>query len=148
MMIKIRGEYISDSGEKSANQFTLAGMKAVLESAFRETSPGWFMGLCAHNPANAIALASVNEPTIGVNGYARQPLNLNAASWPVIGTINNETYVESISVTFALTGAVDKGVNRLFLTDGTDVLSISSPFAKVAEVLDSPVSHKYRLYFS
>jgi hypothetical protein len=128
------------------NQFTIKGMQKVLASAFQASSPSWYMGLCAAVPSDSLVLVDIDEPSIA-NGYARQAMPLNATAWPTLGTVNNESYIESLLVTFGITGTLDKAVNRLFLTDGVDVLSISSPLYETVQILNTPLSTKYRLYF-
>lgn len=127
------------------NQFTIYGAQSILRGAFWGDDLEWFVGLCAHNPADSISLSAVNEPAIA-NGYARQSLALNQANWPTIDTINGESYVESREFSFDLTDDTDIPVNRLFLTDGTYVVAISSPLPEGLGILDAPYSSTYRLF--
>ncbi len=94
------------------NQFTVIGMQQVLSAAFQEAELTWYMGLCAVNPADSIALNAINEPTDGVNGYARVELALNSTNWPTISNINGESYIESRDADFTATGDYDSQSSR------------------------------------
>jgi len=128
------------------NQFTIAGMQQVLAAAFHQIPFEWEVGLCAHNPADSIALPNVVEPT-SANGYARQTLNGDSGDWPLISTVNGESYVESREFEFTATGAYDSPTNRLFLTDGVNVMAISSPISDSLNYVEENLATKYRLYF-
>lgn len=129
------------------NQFTVIGMQQIVRAAFWKTDYTWHIGLCAHNPADDIALYSVDEPTIGVNGYQRQELHLDSGNWPTIGVVNGETYVESAPFTFIATGAYDKMTNRMFITDGEQVIAISSALPGGLAAVSANLTSAYRLYF-
>lgn len=150
-MSKLGGEFIIrdvDGNEHCIpNQFTVVGMQQVLGAAFQGETPTWYMGLCASAPADSIALSSLAEPTVGVNGYARQALPLTAPNWPTLGNINGESYIESREVTFVATGAYDVQVNRFFLTDGTYVIAISSPMEEGVHSVTVSFTALYRLWF-
>ena len=129
------------------NQFTIFGMQSVIKAAFQGVTGLWYMGLCAHNPADILALQSLGEPK-NANGYVRQQLPLTSAHWPTVSNVNGESYVESRQVTFPISADLDTEVNRLFLTDGTQVIAISSPFDSGGlQLLNSPLTTRYRLYF-
>ena len=143
----IRGEYILDSGEILPNQFTTYGMQQVLKSAFWGEKRDWYMGLCARNPADMVTMDSLLEPS-AVNGYERQLLPLDKSGWSKIGIINGETFVESLAVNFTpVNGPFDKFVNRLFLTDGDYVISISAAFPGGLQQIAAQVTQRYRLFF-
>lgn len=129
------------------NQFTVIGMQQVLAAAFQGAELTWYMGVCAINPADSLALNAINEPTEGVNGYARVELVLNSTNWPIISNINGESYVESRDADFIASGTYDMQVNRFFLTDGTYVIAISSPMEEGLHTVDESFSTKYRLWF-
>lgn len=143
----IHGEFRLKNGIVLRNQFTIFGMQSVLKAAFWSELTLWEMGLCAHNPGDNVALSTVREPTLGENGYTRQTVPLTQHNWPGIGVINGESYIESRLVTFAISDSVDESVNRLFLTDGDQVIAISSPLEGGLQLLDSPLSTSYRLFF-
>lgn len=127
------------------NQFTIIGAQQVLKGAFWGEAHDWFVGLCAHNPADSIALTSINEPS-ALNGYVRQAMTLNVSNWPTVGTVNGESYVETREFTFNLSGPTSIPVNRLFLTDGDYVIAVSSPIGEGIGYLSEPYTNKYRLY--
>lgn len=146
----IRGEFITITPEGDEhvvpNQFTLFGVQTVLRAAFQAVAtPNLWVGLGAHNPADMIALANVQEPSVA-NGYARQAIPAGLVNWPVIGLVNGEAYVETREFTFPISGVLDAAVNRLFITDGAQVVSISSAFEAGLQFLSAPLITKYRLY--
>lgn len=143
----IRGEYILEDGTIIPNQFTVLGMQAVVKAAFWNERRPWYMGYCAKNPGSLISMDSLLEPTIGVNGYQRQILTPDKPGWGKMGTINGETWIESRVVEFPATGPYDQEVNRLFLTDGDNVLSISSAFPGGLQTISTPTQRRYRLFF-
>lgn len=147
--MRLAGEYIIHKGADRIvipNQVTIAGAQAMLRSAFQGLSTPWALGLCAHNQADAISLLNINEPPVGVNGYARQALASNATNWPTTGLINGESYIESRPVTFGISAQLSVQVNRLFITDGEYVLSVSSAIDGGLQYMDSPYTTQYRLY--
>lgn len=131
------------------NQFTVYGMQRVLKAAFWNEKVNWYMGLCARNPDDFISMDSLNEPTIGVNGYQRQLVPMTAIGWPEIGVVNSESYVESLPFSFtAVGGSFDKLINRLFFTDGDYVLSVSAAMpGGLRAITNSTYSSQYRLFF-
>lgn len=130
------------------NQFTVVGMQQVLRAAFWQQPQNWYVGLCAKNPGDAVALGDLNEPTIGVNGYARQAVPMDQANWGTLNVINNESYVRSRAVTFPfVVGPYDKQFNRMFITDGTYVIAISAPHPDGLQENDSDFVQTYTLYF-
>jgi len=145
----IRGEYVLiENGVETIipNQFTIFGTQTVMRAAFWQQPPAnLWVGLCGHNPADNIILASIQEPS-ETNGYARVPLDMSEVSWPKIGSVNGESYVESRELIFDLTDAIDVPVNRFFMTDGENVISISSAFRTGLQLYDSPIINKYRLF--
>ncbi len=148
----IRGEFeISGLGPETIrvpNQFTTVGMQQVLKAAFWQQPSNWWIGLCAKNPADAIALASMNEPTIGVNLYARQSTIMNQLNWADIGVINGESYVESRELVFPYgAGPYDKAFNRLFITDGALVIAVSAAIDGGVQVNTAQINTRYRLFF-
>lgn len=128
------------------NQFTIYGAQQILKAAFWRQELVWFMGLCNKNPADAIPVTSMFEPTDGVNGYERQSLALSQGNWPDIGVINGESFIESKRVLFTATGAYDQQVSRLFLTDGDQVIAISSQLEGGLQTIDEDLETTYRLY--
>ena len=150
MRERIGGEFIlqlPSGGELVLqNQFTIIGIQQVLRAAFWQEELDWQIGLCAHNPASSIPLAAINEPS-GANGYLRQSMFGNLSNWPEMGVINGESFVQSRDFTFVATGAYDLAVNRLFITDGTQVIAVSSALEGGLQYVDSDLTTRYRLYF-
>lgn len=145
-----RGEYYSKNPKtgiwtKRSNIFTLVGWAQILAAAFQGDSLDWDVGLCNTIPAVALDIENIGEPD-ATNGYVRQALAQNDTDWPTIGQIENESYIESKDITFPASGAYSASVNRLFITDGIDVISVSSAFEE-AVIYDEPSVHRYRLYF-
>jgi len=145
----IRGEYVLRIGDGPElvipNQFTIIGMQTIMKAAFWQEIPMLYIGLCNNNIASSLSLAAIQEPS-GINGYLRQPVAMNQVNWPVISSVNGESYIESREFTFDLTGGVSTPVGRLFITDGTYVISISSEFMDGVQVYDEPITTKYRLF--
>lgn len=147
----IRGEYnlwYRDQHICVPNHFTPTGMQQVVEAAFNQDPTSWYVGLCNNAPSDSDALAEIVEPTVGVNGYARVALDMDSTDWPTIGVVNNEIRVVSKNVVFTPTGAgFDVATSRLFITDGTDVISISSllPLGLIAYTAE--LTTNYTLFF-
>lgn len=136
----MRGEYRFGSGEVLHNSFTNAGIAGILKGALRNQWPagGLFVGLCIAVPSRLITLASIVEPTIGVNGYARIPLARSAIGWPVEGTLAGDPYLESLISTFtAVGGNFSQGVTRLFLTP--EVSSTVGELWALSAALNAPL---------
>lgn len=143
----IRGEY-EVNGVIVLNHFTNIGMQTILRAAFWQEPVDLWIGLCAKNPGDAVALSQLNEPTIGVNGYARQAVPMNKLNWAALGLVNGESYVRSRTVVFPFTGApYDSPFNRLFMTDGTYVISISSPLESGLGPNDEDIATNYTCFF-
>lgn len=154
-MLDVRGEFEYEyAGKKLVipNQFTNAGMLALLLAAFKGTASAWKIGLCNHNPADVIAAADMLEPDT-TNGYARQAVDLlTAANWPNSGLVNGETYIESKTVTFTATGAYNRPSSRFCILIGATpgagtVVAVSSAFPSGPVVISANLSTKYRLFF-
>jgi hypothetical protein len=128
------------------NQFTVTGAQQLLKAAFWRQELVWYVGLCNKNPADAIPVTSMFEPTDGVNGYERQSLALSPGNWPEIGVINGESYVESKRFLFTATGAYDQQVSRFFLTDGDYVIAVSSQIEGGLQTISEDLEATYRLY--
>jgi len=128
------------------NQFTIIGIQQVIQAAFRQVPLDWYVGMCAHNQADSISLVNIQEPS-GANGYARQHLEGDETNWPNIGVVNNESYIESRPFTFPGPGPYDLATNRMFLTDGSQVIAISSPRPEGLSTDPLPDNTRYRLYF-
>lgn len=146
----IRGEYRSWDQKKGiwiphSNIFTLVGWEQIIKAAFQHDTLDWDVGLCNTVPAVELAILDIGEPS-GANGYLRQPLAQNDTDWPTIGNLDGESFITSKTITFPATGAYSGEVSRLFITDGVDVISVSSAFPEPI-LYAAPSMHQYRLYF-
>lgn len=153
MTKNLSGEFISADADGNEhivpNQFTILGMQQVLYAAFWKTPFTWYMGHCAHNPADMLALNAIAEPTIGVQGYQRVAIPMDQYNWPTLGQVNGESYIETRNCDFIVTAAHvwDKQTNRYFITDGTAVIAISSATEEGLVNRSASFTTKYRLYF-
>ena len=117
---------------------------------------GFFVGLCNQGPAHADTLVSItSEPTIGVNGYARQALAQDNTDWPTINTQNEESFIESKQVDFTASGGdFDNAHSRLFLcsvSTGTAgiLYAYSAALQEATTVLNTETfSAKYQLFLN
>lgn len=156
----MRGQFIitSVNGDKIIlpNTIVAEGAEAYLARLFQGSAiTGFFVGLCDQGPAHADTLTDVtSEPTIGVNGYARQALAQNGTDWPIINTQNEESFIESKQVDFTASGGdFDNAHSRLFLcsvVSGAGILYAYSAALQVATtVLDTETfSAKYQLFLN
>ena len=87
----------------------------------------WELGLCAVIPTPDTVLADLQEPTIGVNGYARASIARDATGFPA-GVTNATTQprVETEAVTFTpdASTSFDVATNRVFLFQTAPVTGI------------------------
>lgn len=155
--MSMRGEFRRGDGLVIPNNITKAGVEAILRAAFQGEPLTLWMGLANAVPDPEIQIEDLNEPEIGVNGYARVELTQDDESWPTLGLTNDEVYIESKSVVFeAAGGEFTEAVTRVALllsatdTTGSGVLSLSSalPFALTIDP-DTPIAQRtftYRLY--
>ncbi len=127
------------------NHFTTIGAQQVLRAAFYHDMLQWYVGLCSANQSDTIQLTTLGEPD-ATNGYARQDLLLNETNWPIISIVNGESYIESRAFTFTASGPYSEVVNRMFITDGTYVIAISSPLYGGLQTISANLTTKYRLF--
>lgn len=153
----LRGEFIRGDGLVIPNNIMTYGIEQILRWALQGDSPQLHMALADCNPTPGLLIQSLGEPTIGTNGYARQPLAQNNTDWPTTGTLNGEFYIESKAVVFTASGGnfsvpVTRTalVNSLAATTGQLVVALSNPFP--ASLLITPTTpevertFKYRIY--
>lgn len=100
----MRGEFRFADGLILPNNISLAGAKAILDSAFRLQAQTWFAALVSGPPTLDMVQGDLSEPTIGINGYARVALPHNSTGWPTVSDVNGQAYVESAQITFEATG--------------------------------------------
>lgn len=151
----MRAEYRFHNGLVIPNSFTNAGLDAILKGAFRNEWPvgGLFVGLCSAAPSRGLTLADLQEPTIGVNGYARQVLARNAVDWLTVGSLNGDPFLETKVLTFTASGgSYNKGITRLFLTpEATAIVgavwALSAATQLEQVLIDGvPANFNYRVY--
>lgn len=130
----MRGEFRFSNGLILPNNISLAGAEAILESAFNLTAREWWVALVGGPPTLDMTMNQMTEPTIGVNGYARQELTHDNVGWPTIAASGDQIYVESKVLTFAAVGGdFDQAIQRCALLgfdtydDTHDVWALSSP---------------------
>lgn len=157
----MRGQFIitSSNGNKIIlpNTIVEEGAEAFLARLFQGSAiTGYFVGLCNQGPIHADTLSDITtEPTIGVNGYARQALVQNGTDWPTISTQTEETFIRSKQVDFTASGGdFDNPHSRLFLcsvlTGTAGVLyAYSAALQTPALVLDTETfSAQYELFLN
>ena len=124
----IRGEFHCANGEILPNNISLEGAKVILEAAFRNTPPTWWVGLVKGFPNPAMTLADMLEPTIGVNGYQRYQITRDATGWPVSSSAGNQQYIESDWITWTPVGGdFDMAITRVALFS----TSVANPTNKI-----------------
>ena len=152
----LRGEFIRGDGLIIPNNVTTYGVKSFFRWALRNEDYSLHMGLANCSPNVLLQVESLNEPAIGVGGYARKPI-ARTTDWPVFGTFNGEQYYEtSVFIFDSVDAGYDKPVNRLALINslsevtGEKVVALSGVLP--AEITITPAtpeaqrSFKYRIY--
>lgn len=153
----LRGQFIRGDGIIIPNNVTLYGAKRILTLAMTQVETNFFMALVDAQPDSGLRIEDLDEPTIGENGYARQPIERTSlVGWPTVGDLNGEAYIESKAFSFAAAGGpFDKEVRRLCFLESVDalegdVIALSAAFpSKILIDVDTPVEQrtfKYRLY--
>lgn len=153
----MRGEFRFDNGLVLPNNISIAGAKAILDSAFRLQSQTWFAALVSGAPTVDMNQSDMLEPSIGVNGYARVSLAHNSTGWPVLSDVNGHAFIESAPVLFTPTGGnFSRAIQRaaLMLTETfsaeSPIVSLSAPLP--VEVVLTPTTPEadrrftYRIY--
>lgn len=152
----IRGEFKRADGLRIPNNVTQFGIETLLDLALRHQVATFHVGLCnaVYNPT--LNIADIDEPTIGVNGYARKAVTQDIVGWPVDGLINGEVFYETAFLIWAAAGGdYDLAVTRMFicLHDTSlvvPVFALSAPMPE--ELLIQPATpeanrkFKYQLY--
>ena len=158
--IKMRGQFniILPNGDKIIvpNTIVEEGAEAYLARLFQGSAiTGFFVGLCNQGPDHTDTLVDITtEPTIGVNGYARQALAQNGTDWPTISTQNEESFIQSKQVDFTAAGGdFDAAHSRLFLcsvVSGAGILyAYSAALTLPTTVLDTQTfSAQYQLFLN
>lgn len=153
----MRGEFVRADGLVIPNNITTYGVRSIFGWALRNEAYALHMGLANCAPSPLIRLQDLNEPTIGVGGYARQAIPRNSTGWPVFSELNGETYYETRAFVFAASGpGFDKPINRLVLTNtldgvtGDQVVALSGPLPEELTIIPTTPeverTFKYRIY--
>lgn len=153
----MRGEFVRGDGLVLPNNITTHGATVLLAAALRGEAPNLHIGLANCNPHPLLNLNQLNEPTIGVNGYARQTISQDDVDWLTVGNLSGEVYYETRPFVFVPTGVgFDRAITRPVITShetdtaGLKVVAVGS--ALPAEVTLLPATDealwtfKYRLY--
>ena len=152
----LRGEFIRGDGLVIPNNVTTYGVKSFFRWALRNEDYSLHLGLANCAPNVLLQVESLNEPTLGVGGYARQAI-ARTTDWPIFGTFNGEQYYETRLFVFTATGGgFDKPINRLALINsaadvaGEKVVALSGPIPAELTILpatpEEQRTFKYRIY--
>jgi len=153
----LRGEFIRGDGLVIPNNIMTYGVQQIFQWGLVGTGYALHIGLANCNPDPGLLASALNEPTIGVNGYARQAVAQSVVGWPTQSTFNGEQYYETKEFVFEATGGpFDKAINRLALINhpstitGAIVVALSSPLPG-EEIIDVTTilatrTFKYRIY--
>lgn len=155
--MKMHGQFIRADGLIIPNNIMTYGIQSILSWAMQGVAPTLYMGLADCNPDPDLLIEDLNEPTLGLNGYARQSIAQSAVGWPTAGTLNGEPYIESKEFVFAASGgAFSSAIQRLALinsaaaTSGLLVVALSGPLPAAITIDESTDvgdrTFKYRLY--
>jgi hypothetical protein len=150
------GRFINGNGLILPNNITAPGIEKILDMAFRDDSHDFWVGLCQGVYDPDMLIQDLTEPTIGVNGYARQQITRDETGWPVDGRANNEPFLESLDLVWAASGGdFDEAITRMFIchdetatTGAVFALSASLP-DELTIGTDTDIgdrTYKYRIY--
>lgn len=152
----LRGEFIRGDGLVIPNNLMTYGVGLLFSAALVDSGYDLHIGLANCNPDADLDISQLNEPTIGVNGYARQPILRDNTGWAVQGEFNGEKYYETKVFEFAAVGGpFDKSVTRPVLVNSLDattgvlVFSLGTPVTEFTLDTTTPLeqrSFKYRIY--
>lgn len=150
----VRGEFIRGDGLVLPNNFTTEGMLSILKASLRNETIGFYMGLVRGIPSKTGTVESLEEPTFGTGGYARQLIERSSVGWDDAGIVGGEAYAQTKLVTFPATGNYTDLVNRLMIhghaTNGGAYISLSVPMpADLQITAATPLAQRqfrYKLY--
>lgn len=160
----MRGEFIRGDGLVIPNNVTNSGRAQYLKMIFNGVDgtpvidPGstFFFGLSNAVPADVVDLTVILEPTIGVEGYARQAVARSTVGFPNQGVSNGEPFIETADIVFVATGAgFDAPISRLFLTPEATALvgqvwalsaALSAPLTILTSTPLANRTFRYRAY--
>jgi len=152
----LRGEFITPTGLVIPNNITKFGAQTLLAAALRNTVPTFWVGLVDGVPESELQIEDLEEPTLGVNGYARIQIARSNGGWPNSGEINGEPYLESDWLTWAAAGGnFDQTIRRMMIVSDDDAttgnvfaLSAALPTPRLITPTTSEADRrfKYRIY--
>ena len=153
----MRGEFIRGDGLVIPNNIMTYGMRLIFQAAFVNSGYDLYIGLANCNPDPDLLIEDLNEPTIGVHGYARQAILRSNVGWPIEGLFNGEQYYETKVFEFAASGGVfDKSVTRPVIINSADattgqlVVALGTALPEELEISEETDvelrSFKYRIY--
>lgn len=152
----MRGLFIRGDGLQLPNLITSEGSQRLLRAGFRNEGFTLYFGLCQVVPSKTLTENDLSEPTIGVNGYARQAIS-GSADWATIGFVGGEAYVETRDIVFVASGGnFSTQINRCFLAFNAAKVGTSAVFSAGAifpnDLLITPTTpapertFRYRIY--
>lgn len=154
--MSFHGQFQFKNGLVIPNNITTFGIQSILNMAFLDTNLDLWVGLCSAIYDPALQIENITEPTIGVNGYARQQITRDATGWPGAGTTNLQPYIESADLVWLpVGGAFDQAISRMFLCASEnavtgDVFAISGTLNEEVtwdpDTLEEDRTLKYRIY--
>lgn len=113
----LRGEFRWKNGLVIPNNVTKFGCETILTTAMRDAAVTFYVGLCSAVYDPELQIEDMDEPTIGVNGYARQALARNSTDWPTLSELNDEAFLESKELVWAAVGGeFSEAITRMFIT--------------------------------
>lgn len=152
----LRGRFVRGDGSVIPNNVTRLGCKRILDAAFRDGSLSLWMTLVSGGYAPDLTVASLTEPTIGTNGFARQALATGVSAQFAEAVLTDDgAYIASSVVTFqASGGAFDAAVTRFAIVDSlnsntANVLALSAPVPEITVDESTPLVDRqfsYRIY--
>lgn len=151
-----RGEFRFQNGLVIPNNVMKFGLETVLLTCFRDAAVTFYVGLAAGVYEHELQIEDLDEPTIGINGYARQALARNSTDWPTLGELNGEPFIESKELTWEADGGpFDESITRMFITTTLagatgDVFALSAALPELLEITpDTDLADRtftYRFY--
>lgn len=134
----MRGRFVRADGLTIDNNISIAGSQAIMKAAFRHDVQDFFVGLCQGVPTLSMTVDDVIEPTIGINGYARQQLTQDIVGWPSVGVLGSEAIISSKPIVFTPTASFDQAFSRLMLVPELVGDGLTSIFA-LSVALSTPI---------
>lgn len=136
----MRGRFIRADGFVLPNNISKTGAQMILEAAFRNEIPAFYVGLVVGAPDVDMTMASMEEPTLAVNGYSRVNVARNEDGWPVSEEVAGERVISTDWLTWTPTGSgFDKPIQRLALLGTDSGLGLLAPVYALSAPLPEPI---------